>query len=74
MFVLRAGRGGAAVFVRAGMRVLKKRATPSPLDSAVTRRVLSELRKLDRYERRAAVQRDRAVRGLYDRRNHGNNL
>jgi hypothetical protein len=29
------------------------------------RRVLPELRKLDRYERRAVAQRDRAVRGLY---------
>jgi len=33
------------------------------------RRVLPDLRKLDRYERRAAAQRDRAVRGSYGRRN-----
>src|SRR6516162_8463080 len=32
------------------------------------RRVLPELRNLDRYERRAAAQRERAVRGLYGRR------
>ena len=32
------------------------------------RRVLPELRKLDRYERRAAAQRDRAVLELSDRR------
>jgi hypothetical protein len=32
------------------------------------RRVLPELRKLDRYERRAAAQRDRAVLDLSDRR------
>jgi hypothetical protein len=31
------------------------------------RRVLPDLRKLDRYERRAAVQRDRAVFNLYGR-------
>jgi hypothetical protein len=31
------------------------------------RRVLPELRKLDRYERRAAAQRDRAIRSLHDR-------
>jgi hypothetical protein len=38
------------------------------------RRVLPELRQLDRYERRAAAQRERAVRNLYDRRKHWNNL
>ena len=37
------------------------------------RRVLPELRKLDRYERRAAAQRERAVRGLYGRGKPGNN-
>src|SRR5262245_19179619 len=54
---------------------------PEPVDSSATmpsqephrsaeaiRRVLPELRKLDRYERRAAAQRDRAVLG-YGRRN-----
>ena len=35
------------------------------------RRVLPELRKLDRYERRAAAQRDRAVLDLSDRRKCG---
>jgi len=34
----------------------------------------SELRQLDRYERRAAAQRERAVRNLYDRRKSWNNL
>jgi hypothetical protein len=38
------------------------------------RRVLPELRKLDRYERRAAAQRDRAVRGFHGRRNSTGNL
>jgi len=38
------------------------------------RRVLPELRQLDRYERRAAAQRERAVRNLYDRRKSWNNL
>src|SRR5262249_11462820 len=38
------------------------------------RRVLPDLRKLDRYERRAAAQRDRAVRGLHGRRDSMNNL
>jgi len=54
---------------------------PKPSDSSATmpsqepdrsaeavRRVLPELRKLDRYERRAAARRDRAVRNLYGRR------
>ena len=53
---------------------------PKPSDSSATmpsqepdrsaeavRRVLPELRKLDRYERRAAARRDRAVRNLYGR-------
>src|SRR5262249_4999282 len=47
------------------------RAVPSqePHRSAeAVRRVLPELRKLDRYERRAAAQRERAVRSLYGRR------
>src|SRR5262249_5371368 len=35
-------------------------------------RVLPELRKLDRYERRAAAQRDRAVLNLCDRTKYGN--
>ena len=38
------------------------------------RRVLPELRKLDRYERRAAAQRDRAVLDLSDRRKSNYNL
>jgi hypothetical protein len=51
---------------------------PKPIDALVTmpsqeldrsaeaiRRVLPELRRLDRYERRAAAQRERAVRSLY---------
>ena len=38
------------------------------------RRVLPELRKLDRYERRADAQRDRAVRGSFGRRNSMDNL
>jgi len=37
------------------------------------RRVLPDLRKLDRYERRAAVQRDRAVFGFYGREKFSNN-
>ena len=37
------------------------------------RRVLPELRKLDRYERRAAAQRERAVLDLCDRIKSGNN-
>jgi hypothetical protein len=54
---------------------------PKPIDASATmpsqepdrsaeavRRVLPELRKLDRYERRAAAQRERAVRDLYGRR------
>jgi hypothetical protein len=63
-----------------------KRILPKPRDSSATmpsqepdrsaeavRRVLPELRKLDRYERRAAAQRERAVRGLYGRGKPGNN-
>ena len=46
---------------------------PDRLAEAV-RRVLPELRKLDRYERRAAAQRERAVRGLYGRRKSRDNL
>ena len=38
------------------------------------RRVLPELRKLDRYEPRAPAQRDRAVLDLSDRRKRNNNL
>ncbi len=38
------------------------------------RRVLSELRKLDRYERRASAQRERAVLGLSDRGKYRDNL
>ena len=38
------------------------------------RRVLPELRQLDRYERRAAAQRERAVRSLYGRREPWDNL
>ena len=38
------------------------------------RRVLPELRKLDRYERRAAAQRERAVLELSDRIKYGDNL
>jgi hypothetical protein len=53
---------------------------PEPVDSSATmpsqepdrsaeaiRRVLPDLRKLDRYERRAAAQRERAVRGFHGR-------
>jgi hypothetical protein len=60
---------------------------PDPIDASATmpsqepdrsaeavRRVLPELRKLDRYERRAAAQRERAVRSLYGRRNSSDNL
>ena len=36
--------------------------------------MLPELRKLDRYERRAAAQRDRAVLDLSDRRKRDDNL
>ena len=38
------------------------------------RRVLPELRNLDRYERRAAAQRERAVLDLSDRIKYGSNL
>src|SRR5262245_54859712 len=57
-----------------------------PIDSSATRpsqepdrsaeavrRVLPELRKLDRYERRAAAQRERAVLELPDRKKYRNN-
>src|SRR5215469_4442456 len=60
---------------------------PKPIDASATmpsqepdrsaeavRRVLPELRKLDRYERRAAAQRERAVRSLSDRGKSWNNL
>ena len=60
---------------------------PKPIDALATmpsqepdrsaeavQRVLPELRMLDRYERRAAAQRERAVRGLYGRRKQGYNL
>src|SRR5262245_44289829 len=60
---------------------------PKPIDALATmpsqepdrsaeavRRVLPELRKLDRYERRAAAQRERAVRSLYGRREPWDNL
>jgi hypothetical protein len=59
---------------------------PEPVDSSATmpsqepdrsaeavRRVLPELRKLDRYERRAAAQRERAVLDLSDRIKSRNN-
>jgi hypothetical protein len=55
---------------------------PEPVDSSATmpsqepdrsaeaiRRVLPELRKLDRYEHRVAARRDRAVLKLFDRKN-----
>jgi hypothetical protein len=60
---------------------------PKPIDALATmpsqepdrsaeavRRVLPELRKLDRYERRAAAQRERAVLDLSDRIKYGSNL
>ena len=60
---------------------------PKPIDSSATmpsqepyrsaeavRRVLPELRKLDRYEHRAAVRRDRAVLGLFGRAKPNDNL
>src|SRR5262245_53583338 len=59
---------------------------PKPIDASATmpsqepdrsaeavRRVLPELRKLDRYERRAAAQRERAVLELPDRIKYRNN-
>ena len=59
---------------------------PEPIDSSATmpsqqpdrsveavRRVLPELRKLDRYERRAAAQRERAVLDLFGRLKYRNN-
>jgi len=63
------------------------RPIPKPSDSSATmpsqepdrsaeavRRVLPELRRLDRYERRAAAQRERAVLDLCDRIKYLNNL
>jgi hypothetical protein len=60
---------------------------PKPIDSLATmpsqepyrsaeavRRVLPELRKLDRYEHRAAVRRDRAVLSLFGRTKPDDNL
>ena len=60
---------------------------PKPIDASATmpsqepdrsaeavRRVLPELRKLDRYGRRAAAQRERAVLDLCDRIKYGNNF
>jgi hypothetical protein len=60
---------------------------PKPIDAAATmpphepyrsaeavRRVLPELRKLDRYEHRAAVRRDRAVLSLFGRTKPNDNL
>jgi hypothetical protein len=60
---------------------------PKPIDALATmpprepdrsaeavRRVLPELRKLNRYERRAAARRDRAVLNLTDIANFSNNL
>jgi hypothetical protein len=60
---------------------------PKPIDASATmpsqepyrsaeavRRVLPELRKLDRYERRAAAQRERAVLTLFGRIKHSDNL
>jgi len=60
---------------------------PKPIDSLATmpsqepyrsaeavRRVLPELRKLDRYEHRAAVRRDRAVLSLFGRTKPNDNL
>jgi hypothetical protein len=59
---------------------------PKPIDASATmpsqepdrsaeavRRVLPDLRKLERYERRAAAQRDRAVLDLFGRRKQGDN-
>ena len=63
------------------------RPIPKPIDASATmpsqeperlaeavRRVLPQLRKLDRYERRAAAQRERAVLELSDRIKYGDNL
>jgi hypothetical protein len=60
---------------------------PKPIDASATmpsqepdrsaeaiRRVLPELRKLDRYERRAAAQRERAALDLCDRKKYRDNL
>ena len=62
-------------------------ALPNAIDSLATmpsresdrsaeamRRVLPELRRLDRYERRASAQRERAVLGLSDRGKYRDNL
>jgi hypothetical protein len=59
---------------------------PEPVDSSATmpsqepdrsaeaiRRVLPELRRLDRYERRAAARRNRAVLYLFDRKKYEDN-
>jgi hypothetical protein len=66
--------------------VERGRQIPKPIDTLATmpseepersaeavRRVLPELRKLDRYERRAAAQRERAVLELSDRIKYGDN-
>jgi hypothetical protein len=63
------------------------RPMPNPIDASATmpsqepdrsaeavRRVLPELRKLERYERRSAARRDRAALGVVDRIKPGNNL
>jgi hypothetical protein len=60
---------------------------PAPIDASATmpsqepyrlteaiRRVLSELRKLDQYERRAAARRDRALLDISDRIESRDNL
>jgi len=68
--ILRAFDRGDSLIVSKPIDALATMPSQEPDRSAeAIRRVLPDLRKLDRYERRAAAQRDRAVRGSYGRRN-----
>jgi hypothetical protein len=64
-------RGGDFEFIDASATMPSQEPERS---AEAVRRALPELRKLDRYERRAAAQRDRAVRHLSDRRKSNYNL
>jgi hypothetical protein len=73
--ILRAFDRGGRLIVPKPIEALATMPSQEPDRSAeAVRRVLPELRNLDRYERRAAAQREKAVRSLCGRRKPLNNL
>jgi hypothetical protein len=73
--ILKAFDRGGRLIVAKPIDALATMPSQEPDRSAeAIRRVVPELRKLDRYERRAAAQRERAVLDLSDRIKYGNNL